>query len=130
MQLTERIQLRSSPQLSRLCHLAKNLYNLANYHIRQKFINEGHWTRYSELYAILKTTEAYQNLPAQTAQQTIRLLRKNWKAYFKAVKVYKEKPDNFSGEPRIPKYKPKDGFSIVYLLAIFLPLSLETDLSK
>lgn len=60
---TERIQLQPSPSLSQICHLAKNLYNLANYYIRQRFINEGRWTRYRDLYILLKPTEAYQNLP-------------------------------------------------------------------
>ncbi|MDO8124858.1 MAG: hypothetical protein Q6364_10830 [Candidatus Hermodarchaeota archaeon] len=75
--MTERIQLEKTSALSKLCHLAKNLYNLANYHIRQKFINEGHWIRYRNLYWLLKNTGAYRNLPAQTAQQILLLLDKN-----------------------------------------------------
>ncbi len=99
--------------LSKLCHLAKNLYNLANYLIRQKFINQGYWTRYAELYALLKTTNPYRNLPAQTAQQVLRLLDKNWKAFFIAIKDWKQHPQKYQARPRLPRYTPKDGESIV-----------------
>ena len=99
--------------LSKLCHLAKNLYNSANYLIRQKFINEGHWTRYAELYALLKTTNSYRSLPAQTAQQVLRLLDKNWKAFFIAIEDWKQHPNKYHTRPRLPRYKPKDGESIV-----------------
>jgi len=113
MYLTERIQLGKTDALSRICHLVKNLYNLANYHIRQKFIHERHWTRYKELYALLKNTRAYRNLPAQTAQQILRLLDKNWKSFFNAIKDWRKNPDKYLGRPRLPRYKPKDGENIV-----------------
>jgi len=93
--------------------LAKNLYNLANYYIRQNFINEGRWTRYKDLYALLKNSAAYQNLPAQTAQQVLRLLDQNWKAFFAAFKDWHAHPDKYRGRPRLPRYKPKNGESIV-----------------
>ena len=93
--------------------MAKNLYNLANYHIRQKFINDGHWPRYKDLYALLKTTSAYQSLPAQTAQQVLRLIDQNWKSFFKAIKDWQAYPGKYLGRPRLPRYKPKNGESIV-----------------
>ena len=31
------------------CHLSKNLYNHANYEVRQAFIKEGRWIRYKKL---------------------------------------------------------------------------------
>ena len=37
MKLTERIQVKYSPELSNICHLAKNLYNQANYLVRQRY---------------------------------------------------------------------------------------------
>ena len=69
--------------------------------------------RYRELYALLKTTKAYQRLPAQTAQQVLRLLDQNWKAFFKAVKDWQEHPEKYLGRPRIPRYKPKNGEFLV-----------------
>jgi putative transposase len=113
MLLAERIQLGRTTALSRICHLAKNLYNLANYHIRQKFINEGLWIQYQELYILLKNTEAYRNLPAQTAQQILLVIEKNWKSFFKAIQGWKKFPNKYTGRPRLPGYKPKAGESIV-----------------
>jgi putative transposase len=69
--------------------------------------------RYRELYALLKTTLAYQNLPAQTAQQVLRLLDQNWKAFFTAIKDWHAYPGKYLGRPRLPRYKPKNGEFIV-----------------
>ena len=91
----------------------KNLYNLANYHIRQTYIKEGHWIRYKDLYARLKLTPAYKRLPAQTAQQVLRLLDQNWKAFFNALRDWRWHPEKYHGRPRVPRYKPKNGESIV-----------------
>ncbi|MFX1319442.1 MAG: RNA-guided endonuclease InsQ/TnpB family protein [Promethearchaeota archaeon] len=111
--LTERIQLRPSLPISKLCHLAKNLYNLANYHIRQTFIFQGRWIRYGELYSLLKTTSAYRNLPLQTAQQVLRRLDQNWKAFFITLKDWKIHPEKYLGRPRLPRYKPKNGETLI-----------------
>ena len=91
----------------------ENLYNLANYHIRQTYIKEGHWIRYKDLYARLKLTPAYKRLPAQTAQQVLRLLDQNWKAFFNALRDWRWHPEKYHGRPRVPRYKPKNGESIV-----------------
>jgi len=49
MQLTEQIQLKSSPELSHLCHLAKNLYNQALFQYRQFFFNLEEFINYYDL---------------------------------------------------------------------------------
>jgi len=108
MLLTERIILKTNKQipkqhLSYLCHIAKNLYNEANYQIRQNFLKKKTWIRYNELYQKIKSSENYKLLPAQTSQQVLRLLDKNWK----------KDPEKFSSRPRIPKYKRKDGEFVV-----------------
>ena len=76
------------------CHASKNLYNHANYIVRQEFINNGNWIRYIELDQILKADKEYPdyaNMPmAQSAQQTLKLLDKNWKSFFKAIKDWKK----------------------------------------
>ena len=41
MRLTESIQIKSSENISKLCHLAKNLYNIANWYYRQEFEGFG-----------------------------------------------------------------------------------------
>ncbi|MFX1318050.1 MAG: RNA-guided endonuclease InsQ/TnpB family protein [Promethearchaeota archaeon] len=107
------MQLSKTAAFSRICHLAKNLYNQANYHIRQKFISERYWIRYRELYSLMKKTDAYRRLPAQTAQQILRLLDKNWKSFFEAIKDWEKYPEKYRGKPGIPRYKAKSGESII-----------------
>lgn len=112
----------SSPyfeMLSKFCHLAKNLYNHANYILRQNFINEGKIIGYCELDQILKTDNEYPDyraMPlAQSAQQVLRILSKNWKGYFAAAKDYRQNPSKYLGRPKLPKYKKKDGLFVLTL---------------
>lgn len=62
------------PMLMNFCNLSKNVYNHANYIVRQKFIDNGNWIRYAELNKLLKNDKDYPDysfMPtAQTAQQT------------------------------------------------------------
>lgn len=112
----------SSPYFSMLhkfCHLSKNLYNHANYLIRQEFIQNRKWIRYQELDAQLKADKDYPDYKAmptaQAAQQTLRLLDKNWISFFTAIKDWKEHPEKYTGKPALPKYKRKDGCFILVL---------------
>ena len=113
MKLTEQIQSKKTAEFSRLCHLSKNLYNLANYYVRQEFFNLGNWLRYNDLWYMLKNKEPYTKLPSQTAQQTLRVLDRNWKSFFKSFKEWRETPGKFHGRPKPPKYKKKNGEFIV-----------------
>ena len=113
MKLTEQVQLKQSLEVSNLCHLSKNLYNLANYYIRQEYFYLGNWLRYYDLDFILKNKDVYKKLPAQTSQQILMLLDKNWKSFFRALKDYNKNPKKYFKKPRIPGYKKKNGESIV-----------------
>ncbi len=101
------------------CHKSKNLYNHANYIIRQEFINNGNWIRYSKLDKILKIeTEHndYTMMPtAKIAQQTLILLDKNWKAFFKSIKSWSNNRKKYLGRPKMPKYLKKDSGYILTL---------------
>jgi len=55
----ETTYLGQSDNLSRLCHLSKNLFNEANYIIRQEFLSNGKWIRNNEIDKILKSSENY-----------------------------------------------------------------------
>ncbi len=113
MRLTEIIQVKSSEDLSKICHLAKNLYNLGNWYIRQDFFNLNNILTYYDLDFILKYKNVYKNLPAQTSQQILKRITGNWKAYFKALREYQKDYKKFKRKPRIPGYKKKNGESIV-----------------
>ena len=86
---------------------SKNLYNAANYVIRQAFIHEGTYLCYEEMHTRMKTHEAYCALPRKVSQQVLRLLHKNWVSFFKALKAYEHDPSQFLGRPSLPKYKNK-----------------------
>jgi putative transposase len=86
MKLTEQIQLKKSIKLGGLCHSAKDLYNVANYLVRQAYFKDNRWIRYYELNALLKTSVSYQDLPSQTSQQVLRVLDQNWKSFFNACR--------------------------------------------
>lgn len=113
MKLTEIIQVKKSKELSKLCHLAKNLYNLSNWYYRQDFFNMGNFLSYYDLDFVLKRQECYKNLPAQTSQQVLKLVIKNWKSYFRAKREWNANKFKFKNVPKIPRYKRKDGESIV-----------------
>ena len=110
---TEQIQIEGTDELSSLCHLSKNLWNEANYLIRQEFFMNGNWIRYNTLAATLKTSENYKNLNAQTAQQILKVLDRSWNSFFKAIKEWSKNPDKFIGRPKLPNYKPKDGEALL-----------------
>lgn len=113
MKLVERIQLKRSAPLYQLCHLSKNLYNQAQYLIKTAYENERKWMRYRELDKVLKGSENYQTLPAQTAQQVLKVVDTNWKSFFKAIKDWKVNPEKYFKKPEPPKYKPKEGENLV-----------------
>ncbi|KKN07754.1 hypothetical protein LCGC14_1063790 [marine sediment metagenome] len=113
MRLSETICINPSDQLSKLCHLAKNLYNLANWYVRQDFFKLNNFLNYYNLDYILKDKPAYRKLPSQTSQQILKLVNRNWRSYFRALKEYKSNPKKFKNKPRIPHYKKKNGEFII-----------------
>jgi len=111
MQLTERHIIKSTePRFAEIDELAfksKNLYNAANYVIRQNFIYGWGYVNYNEMNRLIKSHEAYKAMPAKVSQQILMVLDKNWKSFFKAVKAYKADSSKFTGRPKLPKYKDK-----------------------
>ena len=105
---TEQIWIKGDSIISNLCHLSKNLYNQANYIIKNA--EKENWIRYGDLNKILKEeSENYQSLPAQTSQQILKLLDKSWTSFFRAIKAWKKHPNNFYSKPNPPRYKKKNG---------------------
>ncbi len=92
--------------------MAKNLYNLANFHYRQFFFHLDEFINYYDLEVILKEHVAYKMLPAQTSQQILRLVMDNWKSYWKEIKDYSKDKRKYLGRPKMPNYKRKNGESI------------------
>ena len=111
MQLTERHIIKSTEhrfaQIDELAFKSKNLYNAANYAIRQSFVYGWSYINYNEMNRLMKSHQAYKALPAKVSQQILMVLDKNWKSFFEAVKAYKVDSSKFTGRPKLPKYKDK-----------------------
>ncbi len=105
--------------LDEFCFKSKNLYNFANYQIRQKFCETGEFINYNTMDKLLKQKDIefdYRNMPiAESAQQCLRLLEKNWKSFFASAKDYKKNPSKYTGRPKLPKYLDKNGRNILIL---------------
>ena len=103
------------------CHKSKNLYNHANYLVRQAFTSQDNskWIRYAELDKLLKADEEYpdyKEMPtAQSAQQILRVLDSNWKAFFASIKDWIKNKDKYLGRPKLPKYLKKNGNFLLIL---------------
>ena len=102
------------PMLIDFCHKSKNLYNHANYLVRQSFTSQDNsrWIRYAELDKLLKADEEYpdyKEMPtAQSAQQILRVLDSNWKSFFASIKDWGKNKDKYLGRPKLPKYLKKN----------------------
>ena len=97
------------------CFKSKNLYNYANYIIRQEFINNGKWIQHYEMCKIVKDSEPYKDIGSNVGQSTLKILDKAWKSFFVSIKDWKKNPSKYLGRPKIPKYRPKDGRFVLSL---------------
>ncbi len=95
--------------IDEFCFRSKNLYNYANYLIRQEFINNSKYIKYKDMDKMLQKTEPYQLLMSQASQCTLQVLDKTWKSFFVAIKDWSRNKDKYLGMPKLPKYKKKDG---------------------
>ncbi len=115
MQLVERHIFVGNREMESLCHNAGLLYNFTNYHFKQAVL--GYQQRFSEfeftgLCAEFEQPD-YKNLPAQTAQQVVKTVFKNWKSFFNAMKARTKDPSKFKGRPKYPGYKKGKKLSLV-----------------
>lgn len=101
--------------VDKYCLYSKNVYNEANYLMRQEFINNNNKIGAYDIQKIMQPMECYKECGSQAAQKTIQLLDKMWKSYFVAIKDWKKNPSKYLGMPKLPKYLPKDGRQVFML---------------
>ena len=90
------------------CFLAKNLFNLTNYEMRQHFFATKGIMSFTDLYHKVSKTDAYYAMPnTKVAKQVIRRIHKSWIGYREAHRDWLKNPSKYLGEPKIPKYKDK-----------------------
>lgn len=98
---------KSYKEIDELSFKSKNLYNYANYIIRQEFIKTKKYINYNEIEKQLKNHETYKELPAKVSQQILMVLDKNWQSFFKSIKEYVKDKSKYLGRPKLPRYKDK-----------------------
>jgi putative transposase len=92
-----------------MCFHSKNLYNYVNYIIKKELDDYEYKISYELLNTILKGTWQYKNCMSQPANSVLRMLDKNWKSYFVAIRDWKENPKKYLSMPSFPKYLKKNG---------------------
>src|SRR5215469_9472763 len=93
--------------IDEMAFASKNLWNLANYYVRQAFIFEHRYLNNTAVYRLVKSSDAYQALPRKVSNQVLIQLDQAWTAFFTATEAYQEHPEQFTGRPRLPGYKHK-----------------------
>lgn len=105
--------------LVNLSHLANNLYNQANYLVRQNFIFNNKYLNYYDLDKLFRKHKDLQanwkHLPSHTRQQILKLLDQNWKSYFAANRDYNKNKSKYLGRPKLPNYR-KSGNQFLLIL--------------
>lgn len=109
MLLVESHIINTTTELNELTFKCKNLYNKANYIIRNEFINNGNYISKFDMFTIAKDLEEYKALPVRIGRGVLRTLDANWKSFFSTIKRWKTNKELFKGKPNLPKYLPKDG---------------------
>lgn len=103
-----------------LCFKSKNLYNYANYLVREEFIKTSkekelglktyaNYLNYFAINRILidnKQFDMYE-LPIKVSNQTLMILDKNWKSFFATIRDYKKNKNKYTNKPSLPKYLNK-----------------------
>ena len=72
-----------------------------------KYEPKSSWLSYGQLDYILKqiSDSAYRGLPAQSNQQILKRLMRDYRSFFEALKVYGKNSNAFTGRPHLPGYK-------------------------
>ena len=114
MRLVYKFRSPKCEHLDLLCSISKKLYNQTNWYIRQDFFHLENWLQYQDLNVILKDTNIYKLLKAQTSQQILKILDRNWRSFFASIKEWKINRHKFKGRPKPPKYKQEDYNFLVF----------------
>ena len=95
--------------LKELCFLAKNLYNVGCYNVRQHYFIEGEYLSYQSNYHLCKENSNYKLLNSNVAQQILKEVDKPFKAFFGLLNLIKKGKYDFRSA-KLPTYLPKKGY--------------------
>ena len=80
---------------------------MANYIVRQEFINKCYYLNYNKVQKLLQSGANYQAIPGKVSQQVLIILDKNWLSFFQAIRAYNDCPSKFKSLRKQPSYKDK-----------------------
>jgi putative transposase len=101
---------RNDPRYQRIdaaAFASKNLWNAANYLVRQSFIFRGVYLNNTAVFHLMREHEAYQALPRKVSNQVLLQLHQAWVSFFEAMETWRGHPEQFTGRPKLPGYKHK-----------------------
>lgn len=116
-------------ECDQLCFKSKNLYNYANYLVRQEFINTSkekelgnrtfaNYLNYTAINRILIDSKQFDmyKLPIKVSNKTLMMLDKNWKSFFASIRGYSKNKTKYKAKPNLPNYLDKINgrFMIIY----------------
>lgn len=113
MQLVEQHLIRREDKrysvIDRACFHAKNIYNAANYELRQTLFAQGRRMSYAEQEKHFKKRDLLpdQELPMKVVQQVLMGLHHDWDSFSASCAAYQDHPEKFAGRPCLPHYKDK-----------------------
>jgi IS605 OrfB family transposase len=115
MLLVERHYTKGNDEIVRLCSLSKDLYNHANFLMRQAWFTKQRLPDINILVAAVKDLECFKQLHnTKTAKQTVRKVLTDWSNFRKALTAYGKDRSKFVRCPKPPNYKGKMAQVIFY----------------
>lgn len=97
--------------IQNLCHISKNLYNTTLYTVKNYFTENNQYLPYNETAGILKTDLNYKLLYSQCAQQTLKIVDREFHSFFQ---VLVRKHNGMYNKPtHEPQFLKKDGLFIL-----------------
>ena len=89
----------------------KNLYNYALYVVKQEYEKTGYYLNYFDTWKLLKGSDQFLKLPYDVAQHTLKLLDKNYKSFFKLLKLKQQ--GKYKVDIRPPNFIKRDEYFLV-----------------
>jgi IS605 OrfB family transposase len=94
-------------------HYSNNLYNYGLYITKKYFEETNKYIGYNKLINEVQQNENYKLLPAQSAQQIIKLIDKNFRSFFALLR--KKNQGQYTADVNTPKFRKKGNcFNIIY----------------
>jgi len=108
-----RLDKQQTDALRQMCHLSKNMFNVGLYNVRQHFFQERKYLSYEGNYHHAKENENYKDLPTDIAQQTLKIVDRSFKSFFKLLQL--KQVGGYQAKVQIPAYLPKDGHFLLVI---------------